>query len=93
MDHAGIRRLEKAADAARLAAHQAGLDSCDVGDIDEAIEAVHQELGKPAPNKNTLTMYLNSVARSLIAVPSARAARDEIDAALRASGLSATWEQ
>ena len=51
------------------------------------------ELRKPMPNKNTVTLYLNSVARSLIGVPSARDARDQIDSALRKSGLPATWEQ
>lgn len=93
MDHAAIHRLQKAVDTAKQAAHQARLDNCDVGDIDEAIEAVDLELAKPTPNKNTLTLFLNSVARSLIAAPSAREARDQIDKALRASGLPATWEQ
>jgi hypothetical protein len=93
MDQAAVHRLQKAVAAARQAVHEARLDSCDIGDIDEAIEAVDQELARPTPNKNTLTMYLNSVARSLIAAPSAREAREEIDHALRASGLPATWEQ
>ena len=93
MDHAAIHRLQKAVDTAKQAAHQARLDNCDVGDIDEVIEALDLELAKPTPNKNTLTLFLNSVARSLIAAPSAREARDQIDEALRASGLPATWEQ
>ena len=93
MDHAAIHRLQEAVAAAKQAAHEARLDNCDVGDIDEAIEAVDLELAKPTPNKNTLTLFLNSVARSLIAAPSAREARDQIDKALRASGLPATWEQ
>jgi hypothetical protein len=93
MDHAAIHRLQKAVDTAKQAAHQARLDNCDVEDIDEAIEAVDLELAKPTPNKNTLTLFLNSVARSLITAPSAREARDQIDEALRSSGLPATWEQ
>jgi len=93
MDNATIHRLQKAAAAARQAAHEAKLSNCDLGDIDEAIEAVDQELARPHPNQNTLTMYLNSVARSLIADPEARDAREEIDHALRASGMPATWEQ
>lgn len=88
-----IHRLQKAVDAARQAAHQARLDSCDVGDMDEAIEAVNLELRKHTPNKNTLTLYLNSLARSLIRAPHAREARDGIDAALRSSGLPVTWDQ
>jgi hypothetical protein len=93
LDHAAIHRLQMAVATAKQAAHQARLDNCDVGDIDEALEAIDLELAKPTPNKNTLTLYLNSVARSLIAAPSAREARDEIDKALRSSGLPATWEQ
>jgi hypothetical protein len=93
MDQAAVHRLQKAVAAAKQAAHEARLDSCDVGDIDEAIEAVDQELTRPHPNKNTLALYLNSLARSLIAAPTAREAREEIDHALRASGLPATWEQ
>jgi hypothetical protein len=93
MDPEAVHRLQKAVDAAKQAAHQARLADCDVGDIDEAIEAVGQELARPTPNRNTLTLYLNSVARSLIAAPSAREAREQIDEALRASGLPSTWEQ
>ena len=93
MDHEDIYRLRKAVDTARQAAHQARLDNCDVGDIDEALEALDTELAKPTPNRNTVALYLNSVARSLIAAPSARDARDHIDRALRLAGLPATWEQ
>jgi len=93
MDQETVHRIQKAAATARHAAHEARLDNCDIGDIDEAIDAVDQELARPHPNKNTLTLYLNSVARSLIAAPSARDACEEIDHALRASGLPATWEQ
>ena len=93
MDHEAVYRLRKAVTAARQAAHQARLDNCDVGDIDEVLASAEQELAKPTPNKNTLTLYLNSVARSLIAAPTAAEARNQIDHALRASGLPATWEQ
>ena len=93
MDQAAVHRLQRAVATARQAAHEARLDNCDIGDIDEAIEALTQELARPTPNRNTLTLYLNSVARSLLAAPSAREAREEIDHALRASGLPATWEQ
>jgi hypothetical protein len=93
MDDEAVYRIHKAVSAARQAAHQAKLDNCDVGDIDEALAAVDLELARPTPNKNTLTLYLNSVARSLIAAPAASEARNQIDHALRASGLPATWEQ
>ncbi len=93
MDQADVYRLQTAVEAAKQATHQARLSDCDVGDIDEALEAVDQELAKSKPNRNTVSHYLNSVARSLIAAPSAAEARDEIDKALRATGLPATWEQ
>jgi len=93
MDSEAIHRLQNAVAAARKAVNQAHLDNCDVGDIDDALEALDTELAKPTPNKNTVTLYLNSVARSLITAPSARDARDQIDLALRKSGLPATWEQ
>jgi len=93
MDHEAIYRLQNAVTTARQAVSQARLDNCDVGDIDDALEALDQELAKPTPNQNTVTLYLNSVARSLIGAPSARDARDQIDSALRKSGLPATWEQ
>jgi hypothetical protein len=93
LNRADIHRLQKAVETARQAAHQARLDYCDVGDIDDAIEALNLELGKNTPNKNTLTLYLNSVARSLMNAPHARGARDEIDEALRSAGLPVTWDQ
>jgi hypothetical protein len=93
MDQEAVYRLQKAVAAARQAAHRARLDNCDVGDIDEALAAAEQELAKQLPNKNTLTLYLNSVARSLIAAPNAGEARNQIDHALKASGLPATWQQ
>jgi hypothetical protein len=94
MDHEGVYRLRKAVAAARHAVHEARtLDNCDVSDIDEALEALDLELARPSPNKNTLTLYLNSVARSLLAVSTAGDARSQIDHALKASGLPAIWEQ
>ena len=93
MDQADVHRLQGAVEAAKRAAHEARLSACDVGDLDEALEALDQELAKPKPNPNTVSLYLNSVARSLIGDPAAREARDEIDEALRSTGLPATWEQ
>jgi len=93
MDHEAVYRLQNAVVTARHATEQARLDNCDVSDIDDALEALDAELAKSTPNKNTVTLYLNSVARSLIAAPSARDARDQIDRALRLAGLPATWEQ
>ncbi len=93
VDPAAQDRIRKAVDTAKQAAHTVSLDGCDVGDLDEAFEAVDQQLDSPHPNANTLTLDLNSIARSLVTVPQARRACDAIDAALRGAGLPATWEQ
>ena len=93
MDPESVHRLRKAVDLARGAFHASKLDECDVGDVEEAIAAATRELERQHPNRNTVTLYLNSIARSLIAEPSAREAREAIDQALRTSGLPATWEQ
>jgi hypothetical protein len=93
MDQTAVARIHKAVEAAKHAAHEARLERCDVGDLDEAIETVDRELGRPSPNKNILTLMLNSLAKSLTADPSATEACREIDRALRLAGLPVTWNQ
>jgi len=93
MNQHSLERIRSAVDNAEQAARAARLDSCDTTDIDEAAEAVRQQLALQHPSSNTLTLYLNSIARSLIGIPSARDALEEIDGALREAGLPATWEQ
>jgi hypothetical protein len=93
MNSQAVQEIRHAMETAKQAAHTAKLNNCDAGDVDEVIEAVSQQLDSPHPNPNTLTLYLNSLARSLISTPGARAACEEIDGALRAAGLPATWEQ
>jgi hypothetical protein len=93
MDEIAVHRIHKAVEAAKQAAHQATIDQCDVGDVEEVIETVDRELARPAPNKNTLTLMLNSLARSLLVAPSATETVQEIDRALRLAGLPATWNQ
>jgi hypothetical protein len=74
-----VRKAERAASAA--------LDSCDVDDVDEVIASVEQELSRPNPNKNTLSTYLNSLARSLRSLPSAQGVCDQLDSAMRDAGV------
>jgi hypothetical protein len=93
VNQTAVLRIHKAVDAAKQAAHQARLDACDVDDLDEVIEGVDRELEQPAPNKNTLTLFLNSIAKSLAVAPSAEGACREIDRALRLAGLPVTWNQ
>jgi hypothetical protein len=93
MDETAVHRIHKAVEAAKQAAHQATIDECDVGDVDEVIATVDRELASPVPNKSTLTLLLNSLARSLLVAPSATETVQEIDRALRLAGLPATWNQ
>ncbi len=93
MDKHALERIRDAVDKVEHAARAAKLDSCDTTDLDEAAEAVRHQLGFPHPSSNTLSLYLNSMARSLVGIPAAHDALEDIDAALREAGLPATWEQ
>jgi hypothetical protein len=93
MDEIAVHRIHKAVEAAQQAAHHATIDQCDVGDVDEVIATIDRELASPAPNKSTLTLMLNSLARSLLVAPAATETVQEIDRALRLAGLPATWNQ
>lgn len=93
MDQHALERIRHAVRRAEEGARAAGLDDCDQADLDDAIEAVRQQLSHAHPSQNILSLYLNSIGRSLLGKPAAREALDEIDAALRAAGLPATWEQ
>jgi hypothetical protein len=93
MDQAAVNRIHRAVEAAREAARTAKLDRCDVGDVDEVIETVERELRHPVPNLTTLTMMLNSLAKTLAASGSAASVSREIDRVLHLSGLPATWNQ
>jgi len=53
---------------------------------------VESELRTTQPNKQTLSTYLNSLARSLRGNPSNRALCLQIDAAMRHSGVPTHWE-
>jgi len=90
MERAAIEQIREAVRAAQQAVHSAKLDNCDVDDIEEVITSVDRELGRPNPNKNTLTTYLNSLARSLRSQPPARAAGVQLEEAMRAASLPMT---
>ncbi len=93
MDEMAVHRIHKAVETAKQAAHQAAIEQCDIGDLDEVIETIDRELARHTPNKSTLTLMLNSLARSLLVAPAATETVQEIDRALRLAGLPATWNQ
>jgi len=88
MERAAIDSLREAVQAAQHVVHSAKLDSCDVDDIDEIITLIDRELGRPNPNRNTLTTYLTSLSRSLRSYPSAREVWSRLDAAMRLANVS-----
>jgi hypothetical protein len=87
MDKAAIERIRKAVQTAHDVVHTAKLDSCDVDDIDEVIDAVNLELARASPNRGTLATYLNSLARSLRSEPPASDAYIELNQAMRHAGV------
>ena len=90
MERNSIEEIRQALDAAREAA--AALDGCDISDIEEIITPVEAELRRPRPNIQTLSTYLNSLAKSLRADPASRTACLKIDAAMRNAGVPTHWE-
>jgi hypothetical protein len=65
MQPTDVKRIREAIEAASKFAHTTSLDGCDVGDIEEVLASIEQELKRPRPNAQTLTMFMNSLARSL----------------------------
>jgi hypothetical protein len=92
MERASLDEIRQALDAAREAVRSGSFDGCDVDDIEEIIAPVETELRAPRPNIQTLSTYLNSLAKSLRADPGSRAICMQIDAAMRNAGVPTHWE-
>jgi hypothetical protein len=92
MERQAVEALRAAISAAREAARSASLDACDVDDIEEIIAPAVAELEQPLPNVQTLSTYLNSLARSLRSQDRARRIVLELDAAMRQAGVPTDWE-
>jgi hypothetical protein len=69
------------------------LDSCDIGDLQEIIDAAVTELDRPHPSVATLGTYLNSLARSLRSDPKVRTVVMELDVAMREANVPTNWAQ
>lgn len=91
MQQTTIDKIHHAVAAIREVAQQ-DLSGCDVDDIDELIEPVERELHANLPNKQTLSTYLNSLARSVRADAAARNACLQLDEAMREAGIPADWQ-
>lgn len=89
MDRGGLEEIQRALQAARQAAQSGQFDSCNSADLEEVIAPVEGELRAPRPNPQTLSTYLNSLAKSL---PANRALCLQIDAAMRRAGVPTSWE-
>ena len=92
MDPAAISAIRQAVDAVHRFAHASTFSGCDADDIDEIIEPVNHELLHAKPSPQTLSTYLNSLARSLRSDASAREICLQLDAAMRAAGVPTNWE-
>lgn len=66
--------------------------SCDQDDVYELIDRVECELASPHPNVQLIDTFLNSLARSLRAEPSAREVCLRIEEVLEHTGLPSTWQ-
>lgn len=69
------------------------LSGCDKDDMFELMERVDGELSSPHPNQQTVSMFLNSIARSLRNEPKAREICLELEDAMEQSGVPSTWQQ
>jgi hypothetical protein len=92
MERAQVEDLRNTLTEIRAVARGAGLDDCDLADLEEVIAPAEAELRSNLPNVNTLATYLNSVARSLRANPTGRAACMQLDAAMRRANVPTHWE-
>lgn len=92
MERASLDEIQRALDAAREAVRNSSLDGCDAEDIEEIIAPVETELRAPRPNIQTLSTYLNSLAKSLRSDPGTRAVSMQIDSAMRHAGVPTHWE-
>jgi phytoene/squalene synthetase len=92
MPRINVEHLREAVGAAREAIQHANFDACDSGDLEEILDPVERELDATDPNPQTLSTYLNSLARSLRAEPATREALRQLDAAMRESGVPTQWE-
>lgn len=86
-----LKEVEVALTSVHESLGRAQFDSCDQSDVEELIERVEQELDAPLPNVQVIGTFLNSIARSLRAQPSAHEACSRIDEALRKVGVARTW--
>jgi hypothetical protein len=91
-DRHALDEIRAALHEAREAARSAQLDDCDLDDLDLVLGPAEKELDAELPSVQTLTTYLNSVARSLRSIPSARNEILKLDAAMRAAHIPTQWE-
>ncbi|MFL6548051.1 MAG: hypothetical protein ACJ8OJ_05110 [Povalibacter sp.] len=92
MDTENARQLQVAVSHVHEAVNTLTLSGCDKDDMFELMERVDSELNSSHPNQQTVTMFLNSIARSLRSEPEAREICMELDDAMRRSGLPSTWQ-
>ena len=90
IDH--TRQLHEALANVHETVSSMSLSGCDKDDMFELMERVDAELSSPRPNEQTVSMFLNSIARSLRNEPKAREACLQLEEAMNRSGVPSTWQ-
>jgi hypothetical protein len=65
---------------------------CDQDDMFELMDRVAAELAAPRPSAQTISTFLNSIARSLRNQPEAREACLRLEEAMERTGLPSNWQ-
>lgn len=92
MERSAADHIRQAVQLVRDTSRVARFDSCDRSDLDVVSEAVEHELQRVDPSAETLSLLLNTLARSLRTEGGSRDVCMELDAAMRGGGLETDWE-
>ena len=87
-----VKQLHEALASVREAVNSLTLSGCDKDDVFELMDRVDAELTSARPNDQTLSTFLNSIARSLRNDAKAREVCIKLEDAMRQSGLPSSWQ-
>ena len=91
MDANASKHMRQAITNTRNIIAELDLSDCDVADLLALMERIELELDAHRPNARTLTICLNSLARSLRTEPRARGVCLELDAVMLEAGIPTNW--
>ncbi len=82
-----VPRIREAVEAAKKFAHNTTLEGCDVGDIDELIASIEQNLDRPLPSLQALATFMNSLVTSLRPAHHGAQIAAQLHEAMNAAGI------